>query len=117
MEKCLKLDDNALEYISAGREVVSSDYRFRNAANFYLNLVPGFHRKHYKLVSDVPEWPDECAGKRERNIKQTLEETNMSWKVLSKSEKLGVCFPGIFTGCMAAGVGVCSLARWIKTKI
>lgn len=110
------LSEDVLKYVSAGATEVSSETRAKNVINFYLNLVPGVHKKHYKITYDKSEWSDEN-GKYTRNITQTVEESDMSWKVLSKSEKLGVCLPELFAGFTALGIGACGLARWAKTKI
>ena len=110
------LNDNDLEKISSGKEYISTENKYSNILNFYLNLIPGVSKKHIKVKYDLKEWQSKSDTEKYREILQTAEMNDMSWKELNTEEKWGVASIPIAIGVVGGGVGLLSLMRWITSR-
>ena len=108
-------DENILSLVSGGNEsYVSTETMAQNVSKFYLNLLPFVHCNHTKLKYDVADWqgPDKN-GVCTQKIVKTAEISEMSWKKLSKEEKIGVFAVPAGALVIAAGMVAQRLSRWV----
>ena len=114
----LILNENVLNKVSGGDKVVkSSAERFCNVRNFYLNLLPGVHKKHYKVTFTYKDWEEGIDDSHhKRVIIEDLEETEACWKSLSKSERFYALSPFLTVAATGTALAVCQLGRWLNSK-